>query len=135
MCSSVKGAPVHFRMAELNTLVKDPVGKGHRKVCGEIFFVQGGAPDASFYIEQKPHLGTDQLIGIVTSLREQIGTDRVGRFCFTKQVTDLDICDGKICRIQLNRNEWIETQVCIAAVGSVEKARDGLCVLKKTWDL
>lgn len=41
----------------------------HRKVL-EIF-VQGGAPDHILY-EQKPHLGTDQLIGIVTSLREQI---------------------------------------------------------------
>ena len=122
-----EGGAGTFSDGKLNTLVKDPVGR-HRKVL-EIF-VQGGAPDHILY-EQKPHLGTDQLIGIVTSLREQI-EQMGGRFCFTKQVTDLDICDGKICRIQLNRNEWIETQVCIAAVG--HSARDTFSMLK-TWDL
>ena len=119
-----EGGAGTFSDGKLNTLVKDPVGR-HRKVL-EIF-VQGGAPDNILY-EQKPHLGTDQLIGIVTSLREQI-EQMGGRFCFTKQVTDLDICDGKICRIQLNRNEWIETQVCIAAVG--HSARDTFSMLKR----
>ena len=118
-----EGGAGTFSDGKLNTLVKDPVGR-HRKVL-EIF-VQGGAPDHILY-EQKPHLGTDQLIGIVTSLREQI-EQMGGRFCFTKQVTDLDICDGKICRIQLNGNEWIETQVCIAAVG--HSARDTFSMLK-----
>ena len=119
-----EGGAGTFSDGKLNTLVKDPAGR-HRKVL-EIF-VQGGAPDHILY-EQKPHLGTDQLIGIVTSLREQI-EQMGGRFCFTKQVTDLDICDGKICRIQLNRNEWIETQVCIAAVG--HSARDTFSMLKR----
>ena len=119
-----EGGAGTFSDGKLNTLVKDPVGR-HRKVL-EIF-VQGGAPDHILY-EQKPHLGTDQLIGIVTSLREQI-EQMGGRFCFTKQVTDLDICDGKICRIQLNRNEWIETPVCIAAVG--HSARDTFSMLKR----
>ena len=119
-----EGGAGTFSDGKLNTLVKDPVGR-HRKVL-EIF-VQGGAPDHILY-EQKPHLGTDQLIGIVTSLREQI-EQMGGRFCFTKQVTDLNICDGKICRIQLNRNEWIETQVCIAAVG--HSARDTFSMLKR----
>lgn len=32
-------------------------------------------------------------------------------------------------RIQLNRNEWIETQVCIAAVG--HSARDTFSMLKR----
>lgn len=118
-----EGGAGTFSDGKLNTLVKDPVGR-HRKVL-EIF-VQGGAPDHILY-EQKPHLGTDQLIGIVTSLREQI-EQMGGRFCFTKQVTDLDICDGKICRIQLNGNEWIETQVCIAAIG--HSARDTFSMLK-----
>lgn len=119
-----EGGAGTFSDGKLNTLVKDPVGR-HRKVL-EIF-VQGGAPDHILY-EQKPHLGTDQLIGIVTSLREQI-EQMGGRFYFTKQVTDLNICDGKICRIQLNRNEWIETQVCIAAVG--HSARDTFSMLKR----
>ena len=119
-----EGGAGTFSDGKLNTLVKDPVGR-HRKVL-EIF-VQGGAPDHILY-EQKPHLGTDQLIGIVTSLREQI-EQMGGRFCFTKKVTDLDICDGKICRIQLNQDEWIETQVCIAAIG--HSARDTFSMLKR----
>ena len=86
-----EGGAGTFSDCKLITLVMDSVGR-HRKVL-EIF-VQGGAPDNILY-EQKPHLGTDQLIGIVTSLREQI-EQMGGRICFTKQVTDLDICDGKI---------------------------------------
>ena len=119
-----EGGAGTFSDGKLNTLVKDPVGR-HRKVL-EIF-VQGGAPEHILY-EQKPHLGTDQLIGIVISLREQI-EQMGGSFCFTKKVTDLDIRDGKICRIQLNDSEWVETQVCIAAIG--HSARDTFRMLKK----
>ena len=75
-----EGGAGTFSDGKLNTLVKDPVGR-HRKVL-EIF-VQGGAPEHILY-EQKPHLGTDQLIGIVTSLREQI-EQMGGSFCFTKK--------------------------------------------------
>ncbi len=96
---------VHFRRKVKHAGKRS--GGRHRKVL-EIF-VQGGAPEHILY-EQKPHLGTDQLIGIVTSLREQI-EQMGGSFCFTKKVTDLDIRDGKICRIQLNDSEWVETQV------------------------
>lgn len=122
-----EGGAGTFSDGKLNTLVKDPVGR-HRKVL-EIF-VQGGAPEHILY-EQKPHLGTDQLIGIVTSLREQI-EQMGGSFCFTKKVTDLDIRDGKICRIQLNDSEWVETQVCIAAIG--HSARDTFPDAEKTWN-
>lgn len=75
-----EGGAGTFSDGKLNTLVKDPVGR-HRKVL-EIF-VQSGAPEHILY-EQKPHLGTDQLIGIVISLREQI-EQMGGSFCFTKK--------------------------------------------------
>ena len=88
----------------------------HRKV---LEVVQGEAPEHILY-EQKPHLGTDQLIGIVTRCGNRL--NRWVGDSFYKQVTDLDICDGKICRIQLNDSEWMETQVCIAAAG--HSARD-----------
>ena len=112
-----EGGAGTFSDGKLNTLVKDPIGR-NRFVLET--FVKFGAPEHILY-EQKPHLGTDQLIGIVTSLREQI-EQMGGSFCFTKKVTDLDIRDGKICRIQLNDSEWVETQVCIAAIG--HSARD-----------
>lgn len=119
-----EGGAGTFSDGKLNTLVKDPFGR-HKKVL-EIF-VAGGAPSQILY-EQKPHLGTDQLIGIVTSLREQI-EQMGGKIYFNKQVTDLDIQDGRIHRLQLNHQEWIETQICIAAIG--HSARDTFSMLQQ----
>ena len=49
-------------------MVKDPVGR-NRKVLE--LFVEAGAPEEILY-ENKPHLGTDQLIGIVTRMRKEM---------------------------------------------------------------
>ena len=63
MYSLEKAVPVHFLMESSIHMVKDPVGR-NRKVLE--LFVEAGAPMKRFYMSNKPHLGTDELIGIVT---------------------------------------------------------------------
>lgn len=63
-----EGGAGTFSDGKLNTLVKDPAGR-NRKVLE--LFVEAGAPEEILY-EQKPHLGTDLLAGIVSRMREEI---------------------------------------------------------------
>ncbi len=63
-----EGGAGTFSDGKLNTLVKDPDGRG-RFVLQE--FVQRGA-DPDIQIDAKPHVGTDALLSIVRSFREEI---------------------------------------------------------------
>ena len=67
-----EGGAGTFSDGKLNTLVKDPNGRNHEVLKR---FVQAGAPQEIVY-QQKPHLGTDVLIGIVDTLRHQIEETR-----------------------------------------------------------
>ncbi len=63
-----EGGAGTFSDGKLNTLVKDPFGRNHEVLYR---FVQAGAPAEILY-QQKPHLGTDVLIGIVQEMRKEI---------------------------------------------------------------
>lgn len=63
-----EGGAGTFSDGKLNTLVKDPDGRG-RFVLEE--FVRRGA-DPLIKIDAKPHVGTDALLSIVRSFREEI---------------------------------------------------------------
>lgn len=54
-----EGGAGTFSDGKLNTLVKDPSGRNHEVLKR---FVQAGAPEEIIY-QQKPHLGTDVLVG------------------------------------------------------------------------
>ena len=71
-----EGGAGTFSDGKLNTLVKDTYGRG-KEVLSR--FVEAGAPSEILY-QQKPHLGTDQLVGIVQFMRYQIenGTVSLG---------------------------------------------------------
>ena len=60
-----EGGAGTFSDGKLNTLVKDPSGGNHEVLKR---FVQAGAPSEIIY-QQKPHLGTDVLVGVVETLR------------------------------------------------------------------
>lgn len=62
-----EGGAGTFSDGKLNTSVKDPSGR-NREVLR--IFTECGAPEEILY-DQKPHLGTDQLIGIVTTMRKR----------------------------------------------------------------
>lgn len=112
-----EGGAGTFSDGKLNTSVKDASGRNHKVLE---LFVQAGAPKEILY-DQKPHLGTDQLIQIITNLRMQI-EEMGGQFYFDTQMTDIHIENGRIRRIELNHDHWMDVEVLIPAIG--HSARD-----------
>lgn len=119
-----EGGAGTFSDGKLNTLVKDPFGRG-RLVLKT--FVEAGAPEEILY-ENKPHLGTDLLIGVVEKLREEI-CSLGGQVLFETCMTDVDIQEGAVRGIHLEKREegeirrfYLETEALVLAIG--HSARD-----------
>lgn len=126
-----EGGAGTFSDGKLNTLVKDT--KGRNRLVLEAF-VEAGAPEEILW-QNKPHLGTDVLIGIVENIRYQIES-LGGKVCFESQMTDLTLKEGRIQRIQVvegqggkERTYELETDVLILAPG--HSARDTFLMLKE----
>ena len=113
-----EGGAGTFSDGKLNTLVKDPYGRNHEVLKR---FVEAGAPNEILY-QQKPHLGTDVLIGIVQKMRQDI-EDMGGHFRFRSKVTDLHFTNGSLTEIEINGQEKIPAQVCVLAVGHSARIR------------
>lgn len=112
-----EGGAGTFSDGKLNTTVKDPRGR-NRKVLE--LFVQAGAPEEILW-QQKPHLGTDQLISIVRNLRRSI-EEMGGRFFFGTKMTDIACGKGRITAIEVNNKEWLPADALVLAIG--HSARD-----------
>ena len=89
--------------------------------------VEAGAPEEILY-QQKPHLGTDVLVGVVETLRHQI-EEMGGRFCFRSKVTELFFENDRLKEIQINDKENLPAEVCVLAVG--HSARDSFYMFHK----
>ena len=112
-----EGGAGTFSDGKLNTMVKDPSGR-IRKVL-EIF-VEHGAPEEIIYIN-KPHIGTDNLRGVIISMRKQM-EDWGATFRFSSKVTDLLLEGNRICGVEINHTEKLFSDVVVAAIG--HSARD-----------
>lgn len=119
-----EGGAGTFSDGKLNTLVKDPNGRNHEVLKR---FVEAGAPEEIVY-QQKPHLGTDVLIGIVETMRHQI-EEMGGSFRFETKMTDLCIEDGHLTAVEVNGEEKIPAEACVLALG--HSARDTFAMLHK----
>ena len=119
-----EGGAGTFSDGKLNTLVKDPSGRNHEVLKR---FVEAGAPEEILY-QQKPHLGTDVLVGVVETLRHQI-EEMGGRFCFRSKVTELFFENDKLKEVQINDKENLPAEVCVLAVG--HSARDSFSMFHK----
>ena len=119
-----EGGAGTFSDGKLNTLVKDPNGRNHEVLKR---FVDAGAPEEIVY-QQKPHLGTDVLIGIVETMRHQI-EEMGGSFRFETKLTDLCIEKGHLRAVEVNDGERIPAEVCVLAPG--HSARDTFAMLHK----
>ena len=119
-----EGGAGTFSDGKLNTLVKDPNGRNHEVLKR---FVEAGAPQEIVY-QQKPHLGTDVLIGIVETMRHQI-EEMGGEFRFRSTVTDLVVRDQKLAAVIVNEKEEIPAEICVLAPG--HSARDTFAMLNK----
>ena len=112
-----EGGAGTFSDGKLNTMVKDSGGR-NRKVLET--FVRFGA-DREILWEQKPHVGTDRLIGIVSGIREEIRR-LGGDVRFRAKAEHLVIREGKVTGVQLSGGETIPCEVLITAAG--HSARD-----------
>ena len=110
-----EGGAGTFSDGKLTTNSKNPLC---RKVLKE--FVNFGAPSQIMYIN-KPHIGTDNLINIISNMRNYI-ISQGGEFLFEEKVIDFEIEENKIKSITTNKNRKIETDSVVLAIG--HSARD-----------
>ena len=103
-----EGGAGTFSDGKLNTSVKDPSGR-NREVLR--IFTECGAPEEILY-DQKPHLGTDQLIGIVTTMRKKIEAWG-GEVRFGAKVTDFGIENGRLTSVTVNETEKIAAETAV----------------------
>lgn len=110
-----EGGAGTFSDGKLTSNSKNPLC---RKVLKE--FVNFGAPNQIMYIN-KPHIGTDNLINVVSNMRNYI-ISMGGTFLFEEKVIDFEIENAKIKSIYTNKNRKIETNIVVLAIG--HSARD-----------
>lgn len=108
-----EGGAGTFSDGKLTTGINNPLCK---KVLKE--FYKFGAPEEILY-SSKPHIGTDNLIKIISNMRKYI-IEKGGTFLFNEKVTDFEIVDGKITSVTCSKK--IETDTVILAIG--HSARD-----------
>ena len=116
-----EGGAGAFSDGKLNTLVKDLKGRG-RLVLET--FVKAGAPEEILWWN-KPHLGTDVLIGVVERIREEI-LSLGGEIRFRTKLTDIDTEGGAVRGVRVravspqdteNAEEYIPCEALILAIG------------------
>lgn len=117
-----EGGAGTFSDGKLNTLVKDPDGRGAEVLR---IFAAHGAPEDIRYVN-KPHIGTDILTNVVRNMRESI-LAHGGDVFFHTQMTDIDINRGQVCGIMVKHlpdgaESYMETEILILAPG--HSARD-----------
>lgn len=120
-----EGGAGTFSDGKLNTLVKDPCYR-QKKVL-EIF-VECGAPSDILY-ENKPHIGTDLLRGVIVNLRKKI-ISMGGEIRYHSLLTDIVVKDNQVKQIKINDQEIIDTDVLVLALG--HSARDTFEMLSKS---
>ncbi len=100
----------------------------HDSRCGFVLktFAAHGAPKEILY-QAKPHIGTDKLRGVVTSIREEIRS-LGGEIRFNTCLTGITVKNGRITAIEANGKQ-IRAQAVILAPG--HSARDTFSMLMK----
>lgn len=115
-----EGGAGTFSDGKLNTLVKDAAGR-NRFVLET--FVKCGADSSILYVS-KPHIGTDMLVQVITSLRKEI-IRMGGTFYFETCLTDIQIKDHRLCSVTVKsdgQDRQIPADVLVLATG--HSARD-----------
>lgn len=116
-----EGGAGTFSDGKLNTLVKDPAGRG-RKVLE--LFVEAGAPEDILYVN-KPHIGTDVLQNVVARIRRQI-LEAGGEIRFQTKVTGILHENGQVTGVETEQGVIPAKQV-VLAIG--HSARDTFSML------
>jgi uncharacterized FAD-dependent dehydrogenase len=117
-----EGGAGTFSDGKLNTGVHDKSGRGMFVLET---FVKMGAPGDILY-DAKPHVGTDHLVRVVSSLREEI-RKLGGNVRFRTRVEQLLIRDGRVTGVLTSSGERIESGAVVLAIG--HSARDTFSML------
>ncbi len=91
------------------------------------WFVHFGA-DADILVDAHPHIGTNKLPKIITSMREAI-EEYGGEVHFNTKMTDVRLSGNAISAIELNNSNWVNYDNVILATG--HSARDIFELLHK----
>ena len=95
----------------------------HSPLCRDVIdtFVKFGAPEEILYIN-KPHIGTDNLVKIVASIRKYIENNG-GKFMFGTKAVDFEIENNKVKAVLVSRTQEsttidkIESDTVVLAIG------------------
>ncbi len=112
-----EGGAGTFSDGKLTTLVKDAELR-MQKVLEE--FVEAGANEDILY-KHKPHIGTDMLVTIVQNIRKKI-VKLGGKVLFESKLTNIEVENGKVRRVEINGHENIDASIVVLAIG--HSARD-----------
>lgn len=132
-----EGGAGTFSDGKLNTGTKDPRNRFVLET-----FVGHGAPEEILW-EAKPHVGTDRLVQVVRSMREEIKA-LGGQVLFSHRLTDVKIQKGKVYGITVETPDGMKEMDCdrlVLALG--HSARDtakmllekGLAMEQKAFSL
>ncbi|MFC1569077.1 NAD(P)/FAD-dependent oxidoreductase [bacterium] len=105
-----EGGAGTFSDGKLYTLINDP---RTQYIFDQL--IQAGAPSEIAW-DAKPHIGTDKLQGVVSTLKEKI-IDLGGNVLFNTRMTDCVIVDQRIQAIEINSKDQITTELLILAIG------------------
>lgn len=116
-----EGGAGTFSDGKLTTRIGSPL-------CAHVTetFLRHGAPKEIAYMAH-PHIGTDQLRGVIVSLREEI-ISLGGEVRFNTQLTGVTIKNGALTSVQTPQGE-IETELLVLALG--HSARDSVRMLSE----
>lgn len=122
-----EGGAGTFSDGKLNTLVKDSFGR-NLKVLET--FVKFGAPEEILYIN-KPHIGTDILMGVIRNMRESL-IDMGADFFFSTKVTDFMFENHALKSLELkdlqaDQKKILDTDLAVLCIG--HSSRDTFKVL------
>lgn len=119
-----EGGAGTFSDGKLNTMIKDPTGRGRRVLRA---FVEAGA-DSSILWDAKPHIGTDVLRTVIPNLRARIQTAG-GEVRFGACVQELLPENGIVRGVRLEDGTVIPAAAVLLAVG--HSARELFAVLER----
>ncbi len=118
-----EGGAGTFSDGKLNTGTKDPRNRFVLET-----FVEHGAPEEILW-ETRPHVGTDKLVAVVRSMRQEI-EKLGGRVLFRHQLTDLHIEQGRLVAVSVETPQGTKTMPCTKIVLALgHSARDTLRML------
>ena len=112
-----EGGAGTFSDGKLNTLVKDKYGRNKEVLR---VFVEHGAPGKIIY-DQKPHIGTDILIDVVRSMRQQM-IQWGAEIHYNTKMTDILHKNGSVTGVVDEYGHIYESNAIVLAIG--HSARD-----------